>query len=128
MRVSYILKDKAKAKIGMLDKIDSETITVNDKMIEIAALNAIGRKKKGSVFGIFILGALGGTMFVSAYFPEEDPCPSCQTVSVEGEGLGAVGKALFVIGGATLMVFSFKTAINNHPRDIQTKWKLDIVE
>ncbi|MDN5217232.1 hypothetical protein QQ020_34485 [Fulvivirgaceae bacterium BMA12] len=128
MRISYLLKDKSKSRIGILDKIDSDTITVNNELVAIVTLKSIGQKKKGSGFGSFILGGFGSAIFFSAFTREEDPCPNCQTVSVEGEGLSAMGKALAVVGGATMMVLSAKSAVKNSLRDIQTKWELDIVE
>jgi hypothetical protein len=123
-RVVCVLKD-GKTIIGTLSKVGDEQITVANQTLNIADLSGIGKKNKGSGFGVFVLGVLGGGLIGSSLRPSSDPCPSCQTAP--GSDNGSSGKAFGLLAGFTLAGLSIFKAVRNSPKDLTTKWHLDIV-
>lgn len=126
MRVVYMLHSK-KTGIGTLSEITSAGITVSDSTIPYEDLKKLGRRKRGSGFGTFVMSAFGGSLIGSVIFAgNSDPCPQCQTVSVEDEG-GTLGNVVAVAGGATLIALAINSGIKNSARDL-TVWKLEVIE
>jgi hypothetical protein len=123
-RVVCVLNN-GKAIVGTLSKISDEQIIVENQTINIADLTGIGKKNKGSGLGVFVLGILGGGLIGSSLAPTSDPCPSCQTVSSSSSG--SSGKAFGLIAGFTLAGLSIFKAVRNNPKDVITKWRLEIV-
>jgi hypothetical protein len=64
-RVKYLLNDQDGKVVGILKKVDSNQLVVDETIISLGDIKAIGRKKKGSGAGTFISAFIGG------YFP----CP-----------------------------------------------------
>lgn len=124
-RVVCVLKNGT-AIVGTLSKISDEQIIVENQTINIADLTGIGKKNRGSGFGCFVLASLGGAMIGgSLASTSSDPCPSCQNVSSSGSGDS--GKAVGVIVGLTLGGLAIFKAVRNSPKDVTTKWRLEIV-
>lgn len=128
MRVSYVLKKhKTKAVIGILNEVTSTSITVDTTTVAIEDLARFGRRKKGVGFGTFALAAVGGGMIGSVVFAgNSDPCPQCQTVSVEDDGFGALSNIIAVAGGVTLIGLAINTGVKNSPRNL-TVWDLEVI-
>jgi len=126
MRVSYVLKNKTSAVTGILNEISDVSITVDATTVSIEDLTRFGRRKKGTGFGTFALAFVGGAMIGSVVFAgNSDPCPQCQTVSVEDEG-GTLGNVIAVAGGVTLIGLGINTGVKNTPRNL-TVWDLEVI-
>ena len=123
-RVVCVLNN-GKAIVGTLSKISDEQIIVEHQTINISDLSGIGKKNRGSGFGVFVLGFLGGGLIGSSLRPSSDPCPSCQNVSSSDNG--SSGKAFGLVAGFTLAGLSIFKAVRNSPKDVTTKWRLEIV-
>jgi hypothetical protein len=124
MRVSYVLKNKGRAVTGILNEITSTSITVDATTVSLEELSGFGRRKKGSGFGSFVMAFFGGAMIGSVIFADNsDPCPQCQTVSVEDN---TAGKILTIAGGVTLIGLAFNTGIKNSPRNLEV-WDLEVI-
>jgi hypothetical protein len=126
MRVVYLLQSK-KSGIGTLTEITAAGITVEGTTIPYEDLKRLGRRKKGSGFGSFVMSAFGGALIGSVIFAgNSDPCPQCQTVSVEDEG-GTLGNVVAVMGGVTLIALAINSGTKNSARDLAV-WKLEVLE
>jgi hypothetical protein len=126
MRVVYVLKTKS-ATVGTLTEITTTGMSIDGTPIAYEDLKSLGKRKKGTGFGTFALSFFGGAIIGSVIFADNsDPCPQCQTVSVEDEG-GTAGNILAVVGGVTLIALAVNTGVKNSPRDLSI-WKLEVVD
>jgi hypothetical protein len=124
-RVICVLKSAEKI-VGTLTQVNDEQITVNNIAVNVADISAIGKRNRGSGIGVFALGFLGGGLIGSSLSPSPDPCPSCQTAP--GSDSGNSGKVAGLIAGITMGGLSIFKAVRNSPKDVTTKWHLDIVD
>lgn len=128
-RVVYTLKNKRGGKIGILNRIQEDSITVGDRTVGLQELSGLGKKKKGSGLGIILMAGFGGSMVGTALAPDPDPCPKCHNVSTtETEG-AVVGQALFIGGGLALVGLAMRSATKNSAVNLADgRWKLEITE
>lgn len=124
-RVICVLKNGDKI-VGTLSKVGEDQITVENQAINLTDITSIGKKNKGSGFGVFVLAGIGGTLIGSSLRPSYDPCPTCQTTPDSDDG--SSGKVIGLVGGTTLVGLAIMKAVRNSPKDITTKWHLDIVD
>lgn len=126
-RVVYTLKGSTEAHVGILSRVNSDRMIVDNAEVLYNNLTRLGKKKKGSGFGIFAMSFVGGSFIGSVLFAgNDDPCPQCQTVSVEDEG-GTAGDILVVTAGVSLIALAANSATKNSPRKL-TAWKLEVID
>lgn len=125
-RVEYTLKKNPKPNyVGVVESISEDHLVVNGKSIAKDELKSLGRKRKGSGFWMTSSTILGGMLIVGAISTASyDPCPSCIDAGTSGEGWTAVQIGL----GATVLGLGINTMVRNSPRDLISKWKLEIVD
>lgn len=127
-RVVYVSEASRSAKVGILKEIYQDSITVDDKILYLKDIRKIGRRKKGSGFGSFILAALGGATIGTVLAPDPDPCPRCQTVSSPGDD-GRIYDVVEVGIGAALIGLAVSIGARNSARDVKSgTWQLEIVD
>jgi hypothetical protein len=123
-RIQYILKDGTNF-IGVIKEIQPDAITVDEKTIDPTQLKSIGQRKKGSGFLAFAAGFVGTGLIIGAIqSSNDDPCSSCYDAGSSGEGWVAVEIGL----GVGIIALGINGAVRNSPRNVLTKWKLEIVE
>lgn len=126
-RVVYTLKGSSTAHVGILTDIKTDQMVVDSTSVSYDDLTRLGRRKKGSAFGIMAMSFIGGSFIGAVVFPgNDDPCPQCQTVSVEDEG-GTAGDIVLVTAGVTLVGLALNSATKNSARKLGD-WKLEVVE
>jgi hypothetical protein len=122
-RVQYVLKEGGGA-IGVIKAINDNSIQVEDVVLETESLKSIGRRKKGAGFWAFTSSAVGvGLIIGSIQSANSDPCPNCIDAGSSGEGWTAVEIGL----GVAILAVGLNGAIRNSPRNVVSKWKLEIV-
>jgi len=122
-RIKYILNDQDGKVVGILKKVDSEQLVVDESTIRIVDIKAIGRKKKGSGAGTGIFAFLGGSVILISLAPGVN-CLTCQT---DTNAVNS-GKALGTIAGLSLAAIALHIGAKNSPKDVSKKWQLDIVD
>jgi hypothetical protein len=126
-RVGYVLKEQPKLATGVLTAIETDAIDIEGKRINLADLNSIGKKRKGSGFGIFTMAVLGGSLIGAGVAP--DPTPSCSGCTViEEDNGGTEGDVILVVAGSTLIGLAINSGIKNAPKDVVNTWKLEVVD
>lgn len=125
MRIIYRQNGKLTATKGILKTVDKTFLVVDDRKIAIEDLSAIGRKRGGSGFFQFVCGAVGAGAIISSIRPDPTPsCGGCQTTSTVDSGAVFGGVAI----GVAIIAIGVNSGLSNSPRDLTSKWKLEIVD
>ena len=125
-RVQYTLQANPKVHhVGILESVTDSLIIVQGDSIAFDQLKSLGRRRKGSGFWAFMGGFVGtGIIIGSIQSSNYDPCPSCIDGGSSGEGWTAVEIGL----GVAIIGLGINTAVRNSPRDLVSKWKLEIID
>lgn len=125
-RVEYTLRANPKVHhVGIVESVTDSLIVVQGESIAPDQLKSLGQRRKGSGFWAFMGGFVGtGIIIGSIQSSNYDPCPSCIDEGSSGEGWTAVEIGL----GAAIIGLGISTAVRNSPRDLVSKWKLEIID
>ena len=130
-RVAYLLDSGFVSGVGILQKVYDDSLVVDETTISIEDLKLFGRKKRGSGFGSFLLGALGGSMIGTAFASGSEPdftCTNCTITTVENKTDPSVYVVL-VGGGLAVAAVGLHVALVNAPKNIRDgKWRLEVVD
>ena len=120
-RVAYVLDSGFISGVGILQKVYNDSLVVDETTISMEDLKLFGRKKRGSGFGSFLLGALGGSMVGTAFSPASEPdftCTNCSVTVVENKTDPSVYVVL-VGGGLAIAAVGLHVALVNSPKNIR---------
>jgi hypothetical protein len=123
-RVSYVFQGESK-KVGVIKEITESSVIISGTTYQISDFKSIGRKRKGSGFLSYAFSFLGTGIVIGAIQNANyDPCPSCTDAGSSGGEYTVieVGIGLAVLG------LGVNTAIRNSPKDVVTKWKIEIID
>ena len=127
-RVVYFLEGQDKGSTGILNKIEDDSLLIDDKMIRLHDLTAFGKRKKGTGTWTFLMGAFGGACIGMGLAPASDPCPSCNQVNVDDSSETIERVAVIGVGAAFVTLAALK-ATNNSARDLKSdKWIIEVIE
>jgi hypothetical protein len=116
----------AKAGIGNIEKITTDSVTVKGRRVAIADLGGIGRRRSGSGFAAYALTFVGvGLILSAANSGKNDPCPTCQTAP--GSDDGSTSNTIAVIGGLAFVGLAINTVVRNSVHNSRN-WKIDVVD
>lgn len=123
-RVIYKLKGNSDAYMGNLESVGDSTLLIGGEKVALDQLEYFGKKSKGSAFWGSTLIILGSATIVGSIASAgNDPCPDCIDEGSSGEGWTAVEVGI----GVGLIGLGANTLAKNSPRDLNEKWKIEIV-
>ncbi|MDX1830525.1 MAG: hypothetical protein R3342_13375 [Lutibacter sp.] len=112
-RVGYFINGKSAIRTGDLNTISDSTLKINNDMIPIHNIKAIGLRKKGTAIYSIGLAAVSGCILGYSLGSTE-----------LSSGLKAVG----LISSASLFTYSIHFGQKNTPKKLKKKWILTIVD
>jgi len=123
MRIAYALHGDLTIKKGIINTIDKTFVVVDNRTLAYEDLSLIGRRRSGSGFFQFFCGFVGGGLIFSSLSPAPTPqCHGCQVESSVDTGAVVAG----VLLGAGMIGVGINSGFRNSPKDVVTKWKLEV--